>query len=131
MPVDLNEYKQLFLQTASSKLSAMIQLINAIEVNQDMQDRADFYRLAHSLKSQSLVMGYTQLGLAAKILEALFRAVRKNQIQLDANLILIVKQTLQAMRQSLQSIRHQQGELSLSKEVQSLEEHTKIKLLDP
>ena len=131
MPIDLNEYKQLYLKTASDKLSEMTDLLSAVEQRHDPKAQADFHRLAHSIKSQSLVMGYYQLGLAGKILEALFRAVQKDQIKLDTNIFEIIKKTLNAMNQSLISIQSQQGELNLSHEIQSLEEHTKIRLLDP
>jgi len=131
MPVDLNEYKQLYLETASEKLSEMTNFLRAIEQNHDPKAQADFHRLAHSIKSQSLVMGYFQLGLAGKILEALFRAVQKDQIKLDKNIFEIIRLTLGAMGRSLKSIQSQQGELNLSNEIQSLEEHTKMRLLDP
>ena len=131
MPVDLNEYKQLYLETASEKLSEMTNFLSAVEQNHDPKAQADFHRLAHSIKSQSLVMGYFQLGLAGKILEALFRAVQKDQIKLDKSIFEIIRLTLDAMGRSLKSIRSQQGELNLSNEIQSLEEHTKMRLLDP
>lgn len=131
MPVDLNEYKQLYLETASEKLSEMTNFLSDIEQNHDPKAQADFHRLAHSIKSQSLIMGYSHLGLAGKILEALFRAVQKDQIKLDKNIFEIIRQTLDAMSRSLKSIQSQQGELNLSNEIQSLEEHTKMKLLDP
>jgi len=131
MHVNLNSYKKLYLDTASAKLSDMTALFEKIAENQDPQAIADFHRLSHSIKSQSLVMGYTQLGLAGKILEALFRAVQKDQIKLDTNIFEIIRKTINAMSQSLIRIRSQQGELNLSHEIQSLEEHTKIRLLDP
>jgi len=131
MPADLNEYKQLYLETASTKLTNMFDLLQKVELHHDSQAQADFHRLAHSIKSQSLVMGYSQLGLAGKILEALFRAVQNKQIELNEHLYVIIKKTLDGMSNSLKSIQMQRGELNLSKEIQSLEEHTKIKLLDP
>ena len=131
MTVDLNEYKKLYLETAEIKLSEMSALLNSIETNHNPQSIADFHRLSHSIKSQSLVMGYTQLGLAGKILEALFLAVKENKIDLRQDLVKLVRQTIFAMDRSLKSIENQQGESSISKEIQSIESHTKIKLLDP
>ncbi|MDP4011261.1 MAG: hypothetical protein Q8P72_03475 [Candidatus Roizmanbacteria bacterium] len=131
MHVDLNSYKKLYLDTASAKLSDMTALFEKIAENQDPQAIADFHRFSHSIKSQSLVMGYAQLGLAGKILEALFRAVKEGRINLNEEVIHIVRQTITSMKASLQSIQNQTGELNLSKEIQSLEEHTPIRLLDP
>lgn len=131
MHVDLNSYKKLYLDTASAKLSEMTILFEKIAENQDPQAISDFHRLSHSIKSQSLVMGYAQLGLAGKILEALFRAVKEDRISLSGEVIQIVRQTITSMKASLQSIQSQTGELNLSKEIQSLEGYTPIKLLDP
>ena len=131
MSFDLNEYKKLYLITASDKLSEMTKLLSAIEINHNPKAISDFHRQAHSIKSQSFIMGYAQLGLAGKILESLFRAVKEARITLNPVLIQKVRQMINAMSLSLQNIQDQLGEFNLSKEIRSLEDYTEIRLSDP
>lgn len=131
MAIDLQEYKELYLQTSQDLLEDIKSCLNSFDEeigNSVLIDTA--HRSAHSLKSQSLVMGYTQIGLAAKILEKLFKNAKDATITLDANLLRVAQALLEDMQLSLTKIKENQGELSLTAAINELENNTTITLFD-
>lgn len=130
MALDLQEYKKLYLHTSQELLTKIQQGVSDLKKNpQNTDTLSEIHRAAHSLKSQSLVMGYTQLGLAGRILEALFLNVKEAKITLTDELMEIVEQSMTAMSASLADIREGHGELNLSSHISAIENNTEIKLL--
>jgi len=130
MALDLQEYKKLYLETSQELLTKIQQGVADLRENpQNMDILSEVHRAAHSLKSQSLVMGYTQLGLAGRILEALFLNIKETKITLSDELMEIVEQSLTAMSASLTDIRQGHGEHNLSSYISNIENNTEIKLL--
>lgn len=131
MSIDLQEYKKLYLQTSQDLLHDIASCVQSLEEdfsNMIMIDTA--HRSAHSFKSQSLVMGYTQTGLAGKILEKLFKNAKEKTIELNDEILTSIRELLNSMQQSLDSIQDNHGEGNLSQAIQKLEANTTIKLLD-
>lgn len=75
-------------------------------------------------------MGYTQTGLAGKIIEKLFKNVKEGSISLNHELLSIIQELLDSMQHSLDLIKENHGEGNLAAAIQKLETHTTIKLID-
>src|SRR5436190_22354225 len=76
--VDLSQFRALYTQTAYEyikKLEDSLQLLR--QEPSDKESMNDMYISAHSLKSQSLLMGYTSLADTALALEKTFRALKE------------------------------------------------------
>lgn len=130
MAIDLHEYKKLYLQTSQELLKTIQNGVATLKNNpQEQSVLADIHRAAHSLKSQSLVMGYTQLGLAGRILEVLFMNVKEQKIVLNEELVRMIDDLLTAMGQSLQDIHDGHRELNVSSYISDIEKNTEIRLL--
>lgn len=130
MAIDLHEYKKLYLQTSQELLSRIQNGVSTLKENPtDMNTLSEVHRAAHSLKSQSLVMGYTQLGLAGRILESLFLNIKEGKVNLHTELTPIVEDALKAMSTSLTGIRDGHGEQNLSAHISAIENSTEISLL--
>ncbi len=127
MAIDLHEYKKLYLQTSQELLSTIQKGLESLNADpHDKNTLAEVHRAAHSLKSQSLVMGYAQLGLCGRVLEALFLGMKEGSIDPDAELSGILNETLDAMDTSLANVRDGQGELDLSSHISKIENQTGI-----
>lgn len=129
MTVDLAAYKKLYLTTAQELLTELADGVADLR-NGEQAKIAATHRAAHSFKSQSLVMGYTQLGLAGRILEALFLRIKNHEIQPTENLLQTVQHMLKRMQESLQAIQQNQGEVNLSPDMTAIETQASVTLLD-
>ncbi len=130
MAIDLHEYKKLYLQTSQELLKKIQDGVSALKENPtDMNTLSEVHRAAHSLKSQSLVMGYTQIGLAGRILEALFLNIKDGKIEQNSELTTLVESALTAISTSLAGIREGHGEKNLSSHISAIENNTEISLL--
>jgi len=74
---DLTKYKDLYLQTAQQYLQTYTSNLTAYMSNQTMQEAINqMFISIHSIKSQSLVMGYTELGNYCKEIEQRLREIK-------------------------------------------------------
>ncbi len=73
MGFDIQEYKKLYISTSRQLINDLSGRLEIYKTSHDREALADCHRFAHSLKSQSLVMGYSQIGLTARNLELLFK----------------------------------------------------------
>lgn len=127
MAIDINEYKKLYITTARDLLGVMNHALSAMKIDRCEQEAInDFHRAAHSLKSQSLVMGYTQTGLASKILEQLFRDLKDQLTCATPEILSLIEKTVKKLHQSIENIENQQGEIDLTEETEHLSKLTSI-----
>jgi len=128
MPIDLQEYKELYLQT-SAKLLVEIRS-DLAAYREDPTVITTLHRNAHSLKSQSLVMGYTQIGLASKILESSFKHVKEGNLTLTHDLQKLIENTLTTIQRSLADTSGDSSEATLAECIKQIEAATEMRLLD-
>ena len=115
--VDLSQFRNLFIQTSQEYLQKLEDGLKILLRNpSDTSGIETMYISSHSLKSQSLLMGYTSLGNAAFSLEKLFRIIKEHDTLLTSEMISAVSLMLQAMRQSLSGIVNGKKETDVSKE---------------
>jgi two-component system chemotaxis sensor kinase CheA len=112
---DLSEYSELYIRTAFELLKQLQDDLPVFIRNQlDSSLIEKLHRNAHSLKSQSLVMGFENTGLLCKELEYIFRKVKDEQIVIDSDLSKDIEDSLQKLYDSLESIKTSGKETDLS-----------------
>lgn len=127
MAIDINEYKKLYITTARDLLKIMNRALSAMKTDRcDQKAINDFLIAAHSLKSQSLVMGYTQTGLASKILEQIFRDLKDQLTCATPEVLPLIEKAVIKLHQSIGNIENQQGEIDLAEETEHLSKLTSI-----
>jgi two-component system chemotaxis sensor kinase CheA len=112
---DLSEYSELYIRTAFELLKQLQDDLPVFIRNQLYSSLIEkLHRNAHSLKSQSLVMGFENTGLLCKELEYIFRKVKDEQIVIDSDLSKDIEDSLQKLYDSLESIKTSGKETDLS-----------------
>lgn len=130
MAINIEEYKALYLKTTRDLIDILKTSRKKLMIDAcDTAAIAEFHRAAHSLKSQSLVMGYTKTGIAAKVLEHLFAAIKEEKECLSPQNMPLIGQIVSELDQSLERIGHDQGELDMTTTIEQLSKTTKISLL--
>jgi chemotaxis protein histidine kinase CheA len=123
MTIDISQYRTLYLTTAYDLLKTMKahwEILNKDTADSKALD--ELHRAAHSLKSQSLVMGYPQLGLLNKELELLFRECKEGKIKITQTLLDTVKRTITSSEYSLDRISQNQTEPDINPQIREIEE---------
>lgn len=111
---DLSEYKELYIKTSSDLLQQLNQDLKTLQVNFSDESAIErLHRNAHSLKSQSLVMGYQSTGMMCKELEFLFRAMKEKQLVTTEQINQAIADALQNLYHSIESIKANDSELNL------------------
>lgn len=114
MSIDLSSYKILYIQTAEDYVTAMKASLVVIE-NDTKNHKAmeTMYLAGHSLKSQSLIMGYKNTASFAEFIEHTFRNVTEGNKEISEKILGEIKQALQKLEQSLINIKELDKELTL------------------
>jgi len=119
--VDLGQFRNLFIQTSLEYLQKLEDSMKILAKNpSDPVSIETMYISSHSLKSQSLLMGYTSLGNTAFSLEKLFRFAKEHVTPLPSQAITAVQLSLQAMRSTLNGIIKGDKEADLSEEAKRI-----------
>lgn len=120
--IDLSEYKALYLQTAKEYVDQFRKDLDSFE--KDAKNHEIVKRLhlsVHSLKSQSLIMGYTGIGVLAGTLEQVFRQVMDRSLALDSSQLFLLKQSADTLSQSIEHIARGEKLPKTTDQIQKLE----------
>lgn len=119
---DIVKYKSLYLQTSWGYLNMLRKNVAFLLKGTQVETAVDASHLAsHSLKSQSILMGYTQIGKFSGILEELFKATKDKAIVLNNETLEIMLTGLRKVQDSLSQIAENGDEVDLSEENTKLE----------
>ena len=122
MVIDISQYRDLYLQTAPDLVNAMQQYLNDLAKNSnDKKTVFELYRAAHSLKSQSLMMGYAQLGLANRMMEALFKKINEGKQTFSNAILTLAAEIVSHMKNSLDQIKNYNKEADLKEDIKKLQ----------
>lgn len=114
LPAALAQYKQLYLQTAWSYLRTLES--NLFVLKADLTNTAaveESHLSAHSLKSQSLVMGFEGLGHLCHDLEIFFKDIKDGKRPLTVEDITTLAEATQEMKKTLAEISAHDTELEM------------------
>ena len=122
MARDLSAYKNLYLETASVYVHHMMEdITRLLERPSDKYSLNNMYISAHSMKSQSEVMGYLSMGKISRVIERICHDAKESHTPISSVVLEIIQTALQQMRNSLQAIEKTNSENDLSDMTAELE----------
>ena len=112
--VNLSEFKTLYLSTAKEYLQAIRNGLEVLRTDPSNTEEIEIvHRSAHSLKSQSLVMGYETTGKLAHAIEVIFRNLHDTQGSLHESTMEDVEKGVGGLESSIRQIETTGGEQNL------------------
>ena len=127
--IDLSAYKNLYLQTAREHIGVIRNGLLMIRLNPE--DKASLEKVhisAHSIKGQSLAMGYEKTALYARLLEYIFRDALDKKLELTPEKIACLKDSVTHIEESLASIEKNNKEIDLLDKQNALSKMCGIKV---
>ena len=118
---DVTKYKSLYLQTSWGYLNMLRKNIAFLLSGMQGQSALEAAHLAaHSLKSQSILMGYTQIGEFSMRMEAIFKISKSKILVPNKEVLDIVLSGLNKVQTSLIQISENGQEIDISEEIGKL-----------
>ncbi len=122
MAIDLHEYKTLYLKTSQDLVELLQKSLGVLSTTSlDAEATSEAHRAAHSLKSQSMVMGYMQIGLSSRALEILLAKIKQKELVPTSELLDEMHKTVVAISRSLAEIKSHKPEVTMSESIETLE----------
>lgn len=119
---DIIKYRALYLQTARAYVNDMSRHVGILLTDVNNKDSLDIVHLAaHSLASQSVMMGYISLAALASLMERIIKAKQDEVRFLDMEVLKHIDTDLKRMNVSLSEIERTGAELDLSDELKALQ----------
>ncbi len=124
-PDDVTKFKSLYLQTAWGYLNMLNKSIAFLLKGEQTKEAVESAHLAaHSLKSQSLLMGYVQIGTMQGEMEKIFNDCKEKLTVPDNTTMDIILSGLKKIQTSLLQISDSGKEMDMSDEIKKLEATT-------
>ena len=125
-PINLSDYKQLYFETATEYVAEIKKNIPLLLTSDAGKAVEILHRSAHSLKSQSLIMGYTATGNFMLLLEHIFRAMKENRLACSEEIKKYLESIGEKLQADLESIKQSGNEVLFTEEQKTLETLTGI-----
>ena len=120
--IDIIKYKKLYLETAKNYLENMQLNISFLLKGEQIKNAIKQVHIdAHSLKSQSKIMGYENFATLTEIIEYLFNKEEKENIIMPNDLLIKIQSDITGLMDSLKEIEQTGKELDLSASIIELE----------
>ncbi len=113
-PIDLGSYKSIYLQTAKEYIDSM--LAGCDKLVSDSQDKEavnNIHISSHSLKSQSQVMGFTDIVNICLNIEKMSNDALEGTVQLNNENISEIKKSVEKLNEILKLIQDDTGKLKI------------------
>ncbi len=124
---DIVKYRGLYLQTARSYLIDMQRNIVLLANDPERKDSLEIVHLsAHSLASQSLMMGFNSIGAYSSLVEKIAKAKQEGTLSWSKDLLLLIDAEITRVHAALNEIEKTGKELDLSAEIKQLQETVKL-----
>ena len=120
---DRVKYKSLFVQTAQEYVTALQKNLSLFVTDASNKEAINgIFVAAHSLTSQSLLMGYTQTGNFVSLIEKIFRAKKDNaSYEIGSALVELIQKGVEKIDASITEIEKDDKEADVSEEIRELE----------
>lgn len=103
--MDVSQYLEIFLDETKEHLQSLNTQILELEQNPENMDTInEIFRAAHSLKGMAGTMGYKRMQALTHDMENVFSEVRNGTVKVNANMIDILFQCLDALEEYLEAI---------------------------
>ncbi len=120
---DVVKYKKLYLQTARNYLENMQASISYLLKGEQIQIAVKQVHIdAHSLKSQSQIMGYNNIAKISEIIEYLFNKDEKENVHVNHDVLIKIQSDITRLQDSMNEIETQGKELDLTDRINELEQ---------
>ena len=88
MAIDMSQFYQVFFEESAEHLATMESLLLGLDVgNPDPEELNAIFRAAHSIKGSAGTFGFTDLSETTHILENLLDRIRKQELELRADMV--------------------------------------------
>lgn len=129
MDIDVAAYKSLYLQTAKENLAGIIAGITVLEKNpQDTNAIESVFIKSHSLKGQSMTMGYTGIAKTALAIERYMRSIRDEHRVISWEVLQVLRIGAEKIGESIASVEEKSEEKSMSEVITALEQRLGVKV---
>jgi len=119
---DKQKYNKLYIQTARNYLENMRTSLSKLIKDQDILETVKQVHIdAHSLKSQSQMMGHQHIAKISEIIEHLFNKSEQDDIHIPQKILIILQSDVTRLLDSLDEIEANGKELDLTDRVEELE----------
>lgn len=126
-PADKAKYKNLYLQTGREYVVQMQTNISVLLKNGQKDAPMEAMLLAsHSLKSQSLIMGYMTMGLFCATIEAVFKSEKAKKHALENDVLTLIANGLVKLKESMDCIQQNGNELDLTETIHTVQKESGI-----
>ena len=119
---DVVKYKSLYLQTSWGYLNMLQKnvgfLLNGVQSENVIES---LHLAAHSLKSQSILMGYNQIGQFSGLLEQIFKAAKEKAFVPNNEILELILKGLSNVHLSLSQIAENGTEVDMSETITKIE----------
>lgn len=123
--INLSDYKTLYLSTARDYILQMKSSLQTLEnASGDTAAKEILHRSAHSLKSQSLVMGYKTTGELSHQIEVYGRLIKDGTKDVLSHHLKAITKSVEMLDNSLQTIDISGIEIDLTEATEELVEIT-------
>ena len=121
---DMAKYKDLYLQTAKAYLTNIEENVSALLLDQNNTEAVKHVLLdAHSLKSQSLLMKFDNIGHLCEVIEKICRANVDQKMKLDINMLILIQNSSRKMIDALAEIEKNDRDFDLTDETNKLKNY--------
>lgn len=104
MAIDMSQFYQVFFEESAEHLAAMEALLLDLDVeNPDMEQLNAIFRAAHSIKGSAGTFGFTDLADTTHILENLLDRIRKQELELRADMVDAFLESGDVLREMLEA----------------------------
>lgn len=120
---ELAQYKTLYLKTARDYILSLQKSIATLLKDPQNKEAVDQVHIdSHSLKSQSLLMQYNNIGLFCEAVEKACVSVIETNLKFTPEILQIINNGIQKMFDSLREIESHDKDLDLSDEINKLKQ---------
>ncbi|MBM6551739.1 chemotaxis protein CheA [Marinomonas ostreistagni] len=105
---NLNQFNEVFFEEAQEHLETMETLLLAYDIDApDIEDLNSVFRAAHSIKGGSGIFGFTAMTGLTHVMENMLDAARNQTLRLNSNLITVLLETVDVLKDVLDSYREE------------------------
>lgn len=122
MVMNISEFKTLYMKTAREYLDSMEHAVTKLRKNySDKEAIETMYISSHSLKSQSIAIGYSQIGSLSNLIENIFYEVKENTIKLSADILSTTLEAILKLQQTLDTLGKENRFINLEENLRKLD----------
>lgn len=124
---DIHKYKKLYLQTARNYVENMQEYISFLLKGEQTPNAIKQVHIdAHSLKSQSQLMGYENIAKISELIEHLFNKQGDENAEIDHGILIRIQSDLARLTDSFNEIESSEKEIDLADRITELEKLVNI-----